>query len=127
MAENDTANQQPTDPANLPPATEVNTSGAAQQVVKDVDLDHPAVDDNPRGGRSLFVSRQGGAAEEVAEGVTDLDFEFLEAGGNAYTAAPTWNSVVAVRINMTLEGPDIDGQELVRTASNVVSMRSRTL
>lgn len=86
-----------------------------------------SVDDNPRGGRSLFVSRQGGAAEEVAEGVTDLDFEFLEAGGNAYTAAPTWNSVVAVRINMTLEGPDIDGQELVRTASNVVSMRSRTL
>lgn len=86
-----------------------------------------SVNDNPRGGRSLFVSRQGGAPEEVAEGVSALGFQFLEAGGTAYTAAPDWTRVVAVRVNMTFQGPAIDGQNLTRTASNVVSMRSRTL
>lgn len=83
---------------------------------------------NSRGGSSLWVSRAGGAAEEVAEGVTALGFEYLEGGGNSYTAAPgSWSNVVAVRISMTLEGPDIDGQPLTRTMTNVVSMRSRTL
>lgn len=82
---------------------------------------------NTRGGSSLWVSRGGAAAEEVAEGITGLGFEYLEQGGAAYTAAPDWSRVVAVRINMTLQGADIDGQQLTRTASNVVSMRSRTL
>ncbi len=58
MAENDTKNQeQPKDPANLPAATEVNTSGAVQQVVPDVDLSHPAVDDNPRARTSVDQNR----------------------------------------------------------------------
>ncbi|MGY1529206.1 prepilin-type N-terminal cleavage/methylation domain-containing protein [Luteimonas sp. A649] len=82
---------------------------------------------NTRGGSSLWVSRGGAAAEEVAEGITDLDFEYLEQGGGAYTTAPDWANVVAVRITMTLQGADIDGQQLTRTASNVVAMRSRTL
>ena len=34
--------------ANVAAATSVNTSGAAQQIVGDVDLSHPAVDANPR-------------------------------------------------------------------------------
>lgn len=82
---------------------------------------------NTRGGSSLWVTRGGGTPEEVAEGITDLDFEYLEQGGGAYTTAPVWANVVAVRITMTLQGADIDGQQLTRTASNVVSMRSRTL
>ena len=82
---------------------------------------------NTRGGSSLWVSRSGGAAEEVAEGVTALGFEYLENGGAAYTTAPNWANVVAVRISMTLQGADIDGQPLSRSMSNVVSMRSRTL
>ncbi|MBN6819526.1 hypothetical protein JRF84_07975 [Methylobacterium organophilum] len=45
--------EQPKDPANLPAATEVSTSGAVQQVVPDVDLSHPAVDDNPRARTSV--------------------------------------------------------------------------
>jgi hypothetical protein len=58
MAENDTKTQeQPKDPANLPAATEVSTSGAVQQIVPDVDLSHPAVDDNPRANTSVVQNK----------------------------------------------------------------------
>lgn len=86
------------------------------------------VNDNGRGGRSLFVSRNGGAAEEVAEGVQAIAFTYLRDGAANYVAAPAdWRDVVAVRITMTLQGADVDGNALTRTASNVVSMRGRTL
>lgn len=85
------------------------------------------VGNNGRGGSSLFVNRSG-TNEEVAEGVQDIAFEYLRAGQNSYTASPaSWNDVIAVRITMTLQGAAIDGQTLTRTASNVVSLRSRTL
>lgn len=35
-------------PANIPAATEIDPSGAPRQIVPDVDMGHPAVDDNPR-------------------------------------------------------------------------------
>jgi type IV pilus assembly protein PilW len=83
---------------------------------------------NGRGGSSLFVSRSGGANEEVAEGIQNLGFEYLEQGANQYTATPgNWLNVVAVRVTMTLTGQDIDGRALTRRASNVISMRGRTL
>lgn len=86
------------------------------------------VADNGRGGRSLYVSRLGGTPEEVVEGVQNITFSYLRDGANQYVAAPgSWNDVVAVRIDMTLTGDDIDGQALTRTASNVVSLRGRTL
>jgi len=86
------------------------------------------VNDNGRDGRSLFVSRNGGAAEEVAEGVQDIAFSYLREGATDYVDAPAdWRDVIAVRITMTLQGADVDGNELQRTASNVVSMRGRTL
>lgn len=40
-------------PAEIAPATEIDTSGAPQQIVPDVDLDHPAVDSDPRAGTSV--------------------------------------------------------------------------
>lgn len=86
------------------------------------------VADNGRGGSSLYVSRLGGTPEEVVEGVQNITFSYLRDGANQYVAAPgSWNDVVAVRIDMTLTGDDIDGQALTRTASNVVSLRGRTL
>lgn len=86
------------------------------------------VQDNGRGGRSLFVARNGGDPEEVAEGVQALALEYLRAGATNYTAAPAnWNDVIAVRINMTLQGDDLEGNTIERTMSNVVSMRGRTL
>lgn len=83
---------------------------------------------NPRGGSSLWVSRNGGAAEEVAEGVQNIAFTYLREGATNYVAAPAdWRDVVAVRITMTLQGADGEGNALTRTVSNVVSMRGRTL
>lgn len=83
---------------------------------------------NGRGGSSLFVSRSGGAAEEVAEGITGIAFQYLESGANAYTATPgNWLNVIAVRVTMTLTGQDVDGRALTRQSSNVVSLRGRTL
>ena len=87
-----------------------------------------SVNGNGRGGRSLFVSRNGGPAEEVAEGVQGIAFTYLSEGATDYVDAPAdWRDVIAVRITMTLQGADVDGRALTRTASNVVSMRGRTL
>lgn len=44
-------------PTDIPPATEIDTSGAPQQIVPDVDMSHPAVDDDPRAGTSAEQNR----------------------------------------------------------------------
>ena len=49
----DLGNQQ----ANVAPATEIDTSGAPQQIVDDVDLSHPAVDANPRANTTVAQNR----------------------------------------------------------------------
>lgn len=46
-----------TQAANIPAATEVDTSGSPQQVVPDVDMSHPAVDDDPRKGTTVAQNR----------------------------------------------------------------------
>lgn len=87
-----------------------------------------SVRDNGRGGRSLYVSRLGGAPEEVAEGVQDLAFTYLRAGASQYVVAPAdWRDITAVRVSMTLRGQASDGSTLTRTVTNVVNMRGRTL
>lgn len=40
-------------PADIPAATSIDTSGAPQQIVPDVDLSHPAVDADPRAGTTV--------------------------------------------------------------------------
>jgi type IV pilus assembly protein PilW len=76
---------------------------------------------------SLFVSRAGGAREEVAQGVQNLAVSYLETGGNTYNPVPAnWANIVAVRVNMTLVGQDGEGRAISRNVSNVVSLRSRT-
>lgn len=75
---------------------------------------------------SLWVSRSGGAREEVAQGVQNMAVSYLENG--VYTNAPAnWTNVAAVRVDMTFVGQGIDGNALTRNASNVVSLRSRSL
>ncbi|NVD43480.1 hypothetical protein [Qipengyuania atrilutea] len=37
---------------NVKPAETIDTAGAPQQIVPDVDMDHPAVDNDPRAGTS---------------------------------------------------------------------------
>ena len=43
--------------ANLPAATEIDPSGAPRQIVPDVDMSHPAVDDNPRAKTTVDQNR----------------------------------------------------------------------
>lgn len=41
----------------IKPATEITPAGAPQQIVPDVDLDHPAVDNDPRAGTTADQNR----------------------------------------------------------------------
>lgn len=112
-------NYNPTEDAFAPPAAVVLSR------MRDVNW---FVADNGRGGSSLFVSRSGGAREEVAEGIQNLGFTYLETGAATYNAVPgDWLNVVAVRVTMTLTGQDIEGRALTRQASHVISLRGRTL
>lgn len=50
--------QTPKKPANgVAPATQIDTAGAPQQIVPDVDMDHPAVDNDPRAGTTADQNR----------------------------------------------------------------------
>lgn len=79
-------------------------------------------------GTELKVSRNGGVGESVVDGVTNLGLTYLEEGATSYTATPAnWPNVIAVRMNLTLQGKDkADGNTIERSTSNVISLRSRT-
>ncbi len=90
---------------------------------------------NPRGGSSLFVSRFGGAGEEVADGVQSLAMTFHQTSGanpDVYGPAPTpasadWAYVNAVRMTLQLNSQQqIDNAALTRNAATVIGIRSRT-
>lgn len=95
MATNSTKPQdQPTDSANLPAATEVSTSGAPQQIVPDVDMSHPAVDNNPRARTSVVQNaidfndptipgHQAVAESLSAQGVPTKDVEDMAPAKNS--------------------------------------------
>ena len=91
-------------------------------------------------GRALFRStrRQGALVnEEVAEGVTNMQITYLLQNAAAYfNAAATlpWQSVVAVRITLTLAGQaqgetqvSTTGGALQRQVSFVVNLRNRSI
>lgn len=58
------------------PATEINPSGAPEQVVSDVDMNHPAVDNDPRADTSAEQNRidfndpRASGADAVAKALT---------------------------------------------------------
>lgn len=101
------------------------------------------VGNNGRGGRSLYQAAlrnnsgtPGVTAEEVAEGVTDLQFEFLPIDGAAYqvaTGIADWSQIAAVRVTVTLRGGQgsisenvgTDGASLQRQFTHVVTLRNR--
>lgn len=96
---------------------------------------------NGRGGRSLFQSVLvndagilGVVNQEIAEGVADLQVDYLLAGAADYVEAnPAWTAtetarVVAVRVLMQVQGQNpvgTDGQPLSRTLEHVVTFRNR--
>ncbi|CTP83802.1 PilW family protein [Xanthomonas graminis] len=92
------------------------------------------VADNPRG-TSLYQSVLGPggkvSANEITEGVSNLQFEYLvtENGGYVEGAAVTnWANVVAVKITMTVNSGDAvssDNTPLSREFTTIVSIRNR--
>ncbi|WP_196480203.1 PilW family protein [Xanthomonas translucens] len=92
------------------------------------------VADNPRG-TSLYqaVLGPGGTvnANEITEGVSNLQFEYLVTGKSGYVtgaAVADWANVVAVKITMTVNSGDAvsgDNTPLSREFTTIVSIRNR--
>lgn len=89
---------------------------------------------NGRGGSSLFRQTNGAAAEEMIEGVQDMQIEYLQGSDSgSYVAAggvTNWRDVTSMRIALTAQSEDevgTDGDPLVRRLEHVVNLRNRTL
>jgi type IV pilus assembly protein PilW len=88
-------------------------------------------------GTSLFVNSCGNAANELVEGVTDMQFDYgvdtdAVAGADEYlkadqvTAANQWNSVVSVRTTLTFDSiQNIPGGPLTKPFVTTVRVRNR--
>lgn len=101
------------------------------------------VGSNGRGSNSLFRRRMSKGAllapEEIAEGVQDMELQYLVADGTSYAAASgstQWPRVTAVRIALTLQAVrgaqrarelegTTKGQALQRTLVHTVALRNR--
>ena len=92
---------------------------------------------NGRGGSSLFMQTGPSAStQEIAEGVTDMQFTYLQPDISATTylpatsiAANLWGGVKAVRVVLTIEGPDantaVGGGKFSRRIEHVINLRNR--
>ncbi|NOT89238.1 MAG: type IV pilus assembly protein PilW [Lysobacter sp.] len=94
----------------------------------------------PNGGRSLFrsaVVNNGGALavreQEIAEGVNDLEIQYLLEGAANYVdatliPADRWNDVNAVRVTLDMlsaDGAGVGGAQLQRRIAHTVTLRNR--
>ena len=86
--------------------------------------------------RSLYqvmLTRSGASpastVQEVAEGVQDMQLQYLSNGSTDYqnaNAVTNWAQVTAVRVVLTLQSNEqIDGAPVVRTIANTVTIRNR--
>ncbi len=91
---------------------------------------------NSRGGQSLYQSVETGGAlvsQEIAEGVTGMQLQYLLQGASDYVSAASvgasnWKNVLAVRLNLTLQGRDkvgSNGAVLTRQVQHIVTLRNR--
>lgn len=92
------------------------------------------VGDNGRGGTSLFRQTNAAVAEEMVEGVQDMQIEYLQgAAAGSYVAAgavTNWGEVTSMRIALTAQSEDevgTDGESVVRQLEHVVNLRNRML
>ncbi len=86
--------------------------------------------------RSLYqvmLTRSGATpsstVQEVAEGVQDMQLQYLSVGGVAYqdaNAVGNWGEVTAVRVVLTMQSNErIEGSPVVRTIAHTVAIRNR--
>ena len=94
------------------------------------------VADNGRGGSSLFQQLGSDAAQEIAEGVSNMQITYLQPDVDAANyvdasalAITDWAGVRAVRVVLTVDGPDanaaVGGGPISRRIEHVVNLRSR--
>lgn len=93
---------------------------------------------NGRGGNSLFrvaLRNSGpGAAEEVIEGVDDMQVRYLLPGAGTYEPASSipanrWREVHSVRLELSLTGQEnvgTDGSRITRDLQHTINIRNRT-
>ncbi|WP_187471155.1 prepilin-type N-terminal cleavage/methylation domain-containing protein [Luteimonas viscosa] len=91
------------------------------------------VADNANGGRSLFRAVNGGAREEMVEGVQNMQVQYLQGSDSgSYVDAggvTNWQLVSSLRIVLTAQSSDAvgtDDSQLVRRLEHVVNLRNRT-
>ena len=91
-------------------------------------------DGDASNGYSLYRQVNGGNAEEVIQGVTNLQLQYLTDAGyvdaSSLTTADAWKGVRAVRLTLTLRDTEVngtDGQPLTRVIENVITLRNRVL
>ena len=92
-------------------------------------------DANRRSLYQVMLTRNGTApattVQEVAEGVQDMQLQYLSTGGADYqdaSAVADWSRVTAVRVVLTMQGTenvDVDGTPTVRTIAHTVTLRNR--
>lgn len=123
-------------PVCVPPQGTPYTFAPNSQITK-LSASQWYVADNGRGGRSLFrlVLRNNGAAqaEEIAEGVRDMQVSYLIFNDDQYRTAAAinatqWAAVRAVRVVLTIEGTETigtNGQRISRTVTNTTALRNR--
>jgi type IV pilus assembly protein PilW len=97
------------------------------------------IGNNSRGGRSLYriyLGKSGNnpttTPEEVVPDVRDMQLAYLASGASNYelaTSITDWGKVVAVRLEITTEAPDVkfNGTALTRTWATVVQIRNLSL
>lgn len=96
-------------------------------------------DGNASNGYSLYRQVNGGTAEEVVQGVENMQVKYLtptgyvDAGAGSLTTAAAWNEVRAARVTLTLRDTELSGtdgtsrQPIRRTVENVITLRNRVL
>lgn len=83
------------------------------------------------GGRSLYRRIKNDSAQEVVEGISDLQISYLEGNNISYVnagAVSDWDDVLAVRLSLTLNSlaaVGTDGDRIQRQFSHVISLRNR--
>jgi type IV pilus assembly protein PilW len=130
---------QPTDPT-LPPIWAVNGTIAKLRATRwYVACNTHAACDQP-GGRSLVqavLQNNAGTLTvvptEIAQGIQGMTLQYLVKGQTSYapasslTTAAQWAAVSAVKVTLTLAGPDragTDGTPIVRTVQHVITLRN---
>jgi type IV pilus assembly protein PilW len=94
-------------------------------------------DGDATNGASLYRQVNGGTAEEVVQGVTNLQVQYLTDTGyvdaDSLATAAAWNAVRAVRVSLSLRDTEVAGtdgtsrQPIARDIENVITLRNRVL